>query len=167
MDSCKKLTWQTSNQIQNRAYPEDQIAFQFVIIDLNRLQWWRFKPWSVVGFILFSLIGHIRIRSCCYTHGCINECLRDWASLYPIHHSISNISYDISTVDLIIYSRRFISVFFWILFRKFFSPALCYIWEIGKPYELDNYNLVHEGYRILVRCFFRTQEVFTVNWEMG
>ena len=38
------------------------------------------------------------------------------------------------------YNRRFISVFFWILFRKIFSPALCYIWEIGKPYALDNYN---------------------------
>ena len=23
---------------------------------------------------------------------------------------------------------------------KNFSPALCYIWEIGKPYALDNYN---------------------------
>ena len=45
----------------------------------------------------------------------------------------------ISTVALI-YNRRFISVFFWILFRKIFSPALCYIWEIGKPYALDNYN---------------------------
>ena len=38
------------------------------------------------------------------------------------------------------YNRRFISVFFWILFRKIFSPALCYIWEISKPYALDNYN---------------------------
>ena len=45
------------------------------------------------------------------------------------------------------YNRRFISVFFWILFRKIFSPALCYIWEIGKPYALDNYNT--EGIRFL------------------
>ena len=45
----------------------------------------------------------------------------------------------VSTVG-VPYNRRFISVFFWILFRKNNSPALCYIWEIGKPYALDNYN---------------------------
>ena len=46
---------------------------------------------------------------------------------------------EVSTVG-VPYNRRFISVFFWILFRKNNSPALCYIWEIGKPYALDNYN---------------------------
>ena len=49
--------------------------------------------------------------------------------------------FDIGSVTVATtYNRRFISVFFWILFRKNNSPALCYIWEIGKPYALDNYN---------------------------
>ena len=53
----------------------------------------------------------------------------------------------IATMNFIYNNRRFISVFFWILFRKILSPALCYIWEIGKPYALDNYNT--EGIRFL------------------
>ena len=56
--------------------------------------------------------------------------------IHSFHHIVST---EVGTVGAT-YNRRFISVFFWILFRKIFSPALCYIWEIGKPYALDNYN---------------------------
>ena len=39
-----------------------------------------------------------------------------------------------------IYNRKLISVFFWHIFRKKNTPALCHIWEITKPYALDHYD---------------------------
>ena len=45
--------------------------------------------------------------------------------------------------------------YFWILFPKHFSPALCYIWGIGNPYALDHYNTSNlEQTGLLIRSIY-------------